>query len=61
MVLRIAPRPATVKKKVSAAIDESLIQLLDQLIRGTERSRSAVIETAIRTYLRNILDREGVG
>ncbi len=46
------------KRRISAAIDAGLIDLLDRL-RG-KRSRSEVIELAIRDYLRNVLHREGV-
>ncbi len=45
------------KKKISAAIDEELIVLLDR-VKGPKRSRSSVIEFAIRAYLKAILHEE---
>ncbi len=47
------------KKKISVAIEEELIVLLARL-KGTT-SRSAIIESAIRAYLRTVLHQEGVG
>ncbi len=43
------------KAKINIAIDEGVLQILDRLAKGAKRSRSSVIELAVRKYLGDAL------
>ncbi len=42
------------KRKINIAIDEDVLRILDRLATGAKRSRSSVIELAVRKYLRDV-------